>query len=68
MNKQLEFQFNQAAKKIVDNNYKDSKNKPAFTQMAENARDLLGYKYNSTTYLKRNIKKIKDRNKNCGIK
>jgi len=49
MNKQLEFQFNQAAKKIVDNNYKDSKNKPAFTQMAENARDLLGYKYNSTT-------------------
>jgi hypothetical protein len=27
--------------------------------------NIIDYKYNSTTYLKRNIKKIKDRNKNC---
>ena len=33
----------------VINNYKDKKFKPAFTQMADNARDLLGYKYNPVT-------------------
>jgi len=53
MNKQLEFKFNKEkenlANKIVDKNYKDKKVKPVFTQIADNARDLLSYKYNSTT-------------------
>jgi len=37
------------ANKIVDKNYKDKKVKPVFTQIADNARDILSYKYNSTT-------------------
>ena len=53
MNKQLEFKFNKEkenlANKIVDKNYKDKKVKPVFSQIADNARDLLSYKYNSTT-------------------
>lgn len=42
-------QINKIANNIVDKNYKNKKVKPVFTQMADNARDLLGYKYNPTT-------------------
>tara|TARA_R100000656_G_scaffold104405_1_gene76600 strand:- start:994 stop:1869 length:876 start_codon:yes stop_codon:yes gene_type:complete len=34
---------------IVDKHYEKVKVKPTFTKMADNARDLLEYKYNSTT-------------------
>ena len=37
------------ATKIVDNDYKNSKNKNPFTQAAGNLRDQLKYSYNSTT-------------------
>ena len=47
-------QTEKLANKIVDKNYNNTKNKNHFTQAAENARDLLGYKYNTTTGTFRN--------------
>ena len=40
---------NKYADKIVDNNYAKNKHKTPFTHVAENARNILGFKYNPTT-------------------
>jgi len=37
------------ASKIVDNHYQKNKGKTPLTHVAENARDILGFKYNGTT-------------------
>ena len=42
-------QINKHANKIVDNNYAKNKHKTPFTHVAENARNILGFKYNPTT-------------------
>ena len=42
-------QTDKLANKIVDNDYKNSKNKNPFTQAAEKAKELLSHTYNSTT-------------------
>ena len=42
------------ASKIVDNHYQKNKGKTPLTHVAENARDILGFKYNSTTGTFRN--------------
>ena len=38
------------ATKIVDNHYQKNKGKTPLTHVAENARDILGFKYNSTKF------------------
>ena len=45
MNKIIKYKSDQ----IVDKHYQQNKNKSPLTQAAENARDILGFKYNGTT-------------------
>lgn len=42
-------QINKLSNKIIDNNYKNSKNKNPFTQAAEKAKELLSHTYNPNT-------------------